>query len=156
MSRVSFTEKDTPFSLDIDEADEKLLTEGGCYEEDISSPVPYGPDFLDVQVGELFPPEADSDWGVVRLDHKDDARVQVLRKLGFGGDASVWLAQVYPQNSVRVLCALFETELNSCAEPRSQILRRQGVLGGSHWACRSKRNQCRLQDHGSCRHEGSR
>ncbi len=96
MSRVSFPEDAPYISLELDSSDKALSDKIEIYEEDISSPLPFGPDFLDVQVGELLPPEADSDWGVVRLDHEADARVQVIRKLGFGRHASVWLAQQYP------------------------------------------------------------
>ncbi|KAF9049618.1 kinase-like protein [Hymenopellis radicata] len=96
MSQVSFPEDGSNILLEIDSADKELSEQIYIYEEDISTPLPFGLDFLDVQVGELLPPEADSDWGVVRLDHEADARVQVIRKLGFGRQASVWLAQQYP------------------------------------------------------------
>ena len=84
-------------------------------EENICFPFPYGPDFLDVQIGEALPPaEDESDWGVqyIGCDEKLKKQVRIVRKLGYGVDGSVWMGYEEPVGpNVRLYSILYRFHL---------------------------------------------
>ncbi|KAK0203748.1 kinase-like domain-containing protein [Desarmillaria ectypa] len=69
-------------------ADRKVTPRPANGEELLSVPIPYGDDFLHVRIGQVIPRE---DEATFRVDHNDYLSVKILRKLGFGHHASVWL-----------------------------------------------------------------
>ncbi|KAK0466078.1 kinase-like domain-containing protein [Desarmillaria tabescens] len=71
-------------------ADRKVTPRPAHGEELLSVPIPYGPDFLNVRIGQVIPREDETTF---RVDHNDYLSVKILHKLGIGHHASVWLGR---------------------------------------------------------------
>lgn len=69
-------------------ADRKVTARPARGEEILNVPIPYGDDFLNVRIGQVIPREDETTF---QVDHNDYVSVKILRKLGFGRHASVWL-----------------------------------------------------------------
>ncbi|KAK0220111.1 kinase-like domain-containing protein [Armillaria fumosa] len=69
-------------------ADRKVAARPAYGEEILNVPIPYGDDFLNVRIGQVIPREDETTF---QVDHNDYVSVKILRKLGFGRHASVWL-----------------------------------------------------------------
>ena len=133
--RLTTSDAKYPF-YDLDDSDQRLIQASSkMEEEDICIPFPYGPDFLDVQVGEVLPPaEDESDWGVqyVACDENANKRVRILRKLGYGADASVWMGYEEPvgPNVSPYDPVLYTLRLKG--RPGKRIRRRESLLTCRH------------------------
>ncbi|KIY72695.1 kinase-like protein [Cylindrobasidium torrendii FP15055 ss-10] len=95
--------KDVYPKYELDDEDAELWKAAApMNEENIADPLPKGPDFLDVQLGEVLPPlPEESSWKTSYIglppNSTEKPQVRIVRKLGFGQDASVWLATEEPQ-----------------------------------------------------------
>lgn len=110
-------------------ADRKVTVRPAYGEEIISVPIPYGDDFLNVRIGQVIPREDETTF---QVDHNDYLSVKILRKLGFGRHASVWLG-----HSDQWKCVYLFSNSNSTAHcfrdinkerEREPVFRSQGLF----------------------------